>query len=65
MAVPWPGQYRHALDMLVDLQSTGFLLHSLHGLLMAEEVHRRGLEDRINSEGSFSGERHSDAMRVI
>jgi len=65
MAVPvGPGNIDMHCEMLVDLQSTVFCCTASMGLLMAEEVHRRGLGDRINLQRIiFGAERHSDAMR--
>ena len=65
MAVPvGPGNIDMHCEMLVDLQSTVFCCTASMGLLMAEEVHRRGLRDRINLQRIiFGAERHSDAMR--
>ena len=65
MAVPvGPGNIDMHCEMLVDLQTTVFCCTASMGLLMAEEVHRRGLGDRINLQRIiFGAERHSDAMR--
>ena len=65
MTVPvGPGNIDMHCEMLVDLQSTVFCCTASMGLLMAEEVHRRGLRDRINLQRIiFGAERHSDAMR--
>jgi phenylacetate-CoA ligase len=65
MAVPvGPGNIDMHCEMLVDLQTTVFCCTASMGLLMAEEVHRRGLRDRIHLQRIiFGAERHSDAMR--
>jgi phenylacetate-CoA ligase len=65
MSVPvGPGNIDMHCEMLVDLQTTVFCCTASMGLLMAEEVHRRGLRDRINLQRIiFGAERHSDAMR--
>jgi phenylacetate-CoA ligase len=49
---------------MVDLQTTVFCCTASMGLLMAEEVKRRGLKDQIAlRKVIFGAERHSDAMR--
>ncbi len=65
MAVPvGPGNLDMHCDMLVDLQTTVFCCTASMGLLMAEEVKRRNLRDRIKlRKVIFGAERHSDAMR--
>jgi phenylacetate-CoA ligase len=65
MAVPvGPGNLDMHCDMMVDLQTTVFCCTASMGLLMAEEVKRRGLRDKINlRKVIFGAERHSDAMR--
>jgi phenylacetate-CoA ligase len=65
MSVPvGPGNIDMHCEMMVDLQTTVFCCTASMGLLMAEEVHRRGLRDRINLQRIiFGAERHSDAMR--
>jgi phenylacetate-coenzyme A ligase PaaK-like adenylate-forming protein len=51
-------------DFLVDLQSTVFCAPASLALLMAEEVHRRGIADKINVKKIIYGsERCSRAMR--
>jgi phenylacetate-CoA ligase len=65
MSVPvGPGNIDMHCEMMVDLKTTVFCCTASMGLLMAEEVHRRGLRDRINLQRViFGAERHSDAMR--
>jgi phenylacetate-CoA ligase len=65
MSVPvGPGNIDMHCEMMVDLQSTVFCCTASMGLLMAEEVNRRGLRDRINLKRViFGAERHSEAMR--
>ena len=65
MSVPvGPGNIDMHCEMMVDLQSTVFCCTASMGLLMAEEVSRRGLRDRINLQRViFGAERHSEAMR--
>ena len=65
MAVPvGPGNVDLQCQFLVDFQSTVMCCTASMGLLMAEEVHRRGLRDRIGLKKMiFGSERSSDAMR--
>ena len=65
MAVPvGPGNLDMHCEMMVDLQTTIFCCTASMGLLMAEEVKRRGLKDQIAlRKVIFGAERHSDAMR--
>jgi phenylacetate-CoA ligase len=65
MAVPvGPGNVDMQCQFLVDLQSTAMCCTASMGLLMAEEVHRRGLKDKITLKKMiFGSERSSDAMR--
>ena len=65
MAVPvGPGNIDMHLEIMVDLQTTVFCCTASMGLLMAEEVKRRGLRDRISlRKVIFGAERHSEAMR--
>jgi phenylacetate-CoA ligase len=64
LAVPvGPGNAELHCQMLVDMQSTVFCCTASMGLLMAEEVHRRNLGDRIALKKVIMGaERHSQAM---
>jgi len=65
MAVPaGPGNLDMQCEFLVDFQSTAMCCTASMGLLMAEEVHRRGLKDKVNLKKMiFGSERSSDAMR--
>lgn len=65
LAVPvGPGNIDMQCEFLVDLQSTVMCCTASMGLLMAEEVHRRGLRDKIALKKMiFGSERSSDAMR--
>ena len=65
MAVPvGPGNLDMHCELMVDLQTTVFCCTASMGLLMAEEVKRRGLQDEIAlRKVIFGAERHSEAMR--
>jgi phenylacetate-CoA ligase len=65
MALPiGPGNVDMQCQFLVDLQSTAMCCTASMGLLMAEEVTRRGLKDKIALKKMiFGSERSSDAMR--
>ena len=65
MAVPvGPGNLDMPCQFLVDFQSTVLCCTASMGLLMAEEVHRRGIRDKIALKKMiFGSERSSDAMR--
>jgi phenylacetate-coenzyme A ligase PaaK-like adenylate-forming protein/ABC-type branched-subunit amino acid transport system ATPase component len=65
MAVPvGPGNVDLQCEFLVDLQSTVLCCTASMGLLMAEEVNRRGLADKINLKKVIYGsERSSVSMR--
>jgi len=59
-----PGNRDMHCELMVDLQSTVFCCTASMGLLMAEEIHRRNLKDKIAlRKVIFGAERHSDAMR--
>jgi len=64
MAIPvGPGNLELQTAFLMDMQSTVLCCTASMGLLLAEEVHRRGLRDRINLKKVILGaERTSDAM---
>ncbi|MGB5747012.1 MAG: phenylacetate--CoA ligase [Desulfobacterales bacterium] len=66
MALPvGPGNVDMQCQFLVDLQTTVMSCTASMGLLMAEEVNRRNLKDRIALKKMiFGSERSSDAMRV-
>jgi phenylacetate-coenzyme A ligase PaaK-like adenylate-forming protein/ABC-type branched-subunit amino acid transport system ATPase component len=65
MAVPTgPGNLDLQCEFLVDLQSTVFCCTASMGLLVAEEVHKRGLAEKINLKKVIYGsERSSVSMR--
>lgn len=65
MAVPvGPGNIDLHCEIMVDLQTTVFCCTASMGLLMAEEVMRRKIQDRIALRRViFGAERHSEAMR--
>ena len=65
MAVPaGPGNMDMQCQFLVDFQSTVMCCTASMGLLLAEEVHRREIKDKIKLKKMiFGSERSSDAMR--
>jgi phenylacetate-coenzyme A ligase PaaK-like adenylate-forming protein/ABC-type branched-subunit amino acid transport system ATPase component len=65
MAVPvGPGNMDLQCEFLVDLQSTVFCCTASMGLLLAEEIHKRDLTDKINIRKIIYGsERSSVSMR--
>ena len=65
MAVPaGPGNLEMQMEFLMDFRSTVMCCTASMGLLLAEEVERRGLKDKINLKKMIYGsERCSDAMR--
>lgn len=65
MAVPTgPGNLDLQCEFLVDLQSTVLCCTASMGLLVAEEVHKRGLAEKINLQKVIYGsERSSVSMR--
>lgn len=65
MAVPiGPGNIDMHCEFMVDLQTTVLCCTASMGLLMAEEVKRRHLRDRISLRRVIYGaERHSETMR--
>jgi phenylacetate-CoA ligase len=66
MAIPvGPGNVDMQCQFLIDMQTTAMCCTASMGLLMAEEVHRRGIKDQINLRKMiFGSERSSDAMRA-
>ncbi|AKB85095.1 phenylacetate--CoA ligase family protein [Methanococcoides methylutens] len=66
MAVPMgPGNTEKQLQMLLDLKSTALASTSSYALLLAEEINKRGLKDRINLKvGIIGSERWSPKMRA-
>ena len=65
MAIPaGPGNIDLQCQLLMDLESTVICCTASMGLLLAEEVRRRGIRDRIKLKKMIYGsERSSDAMR--
>ncbi|MDN5293580.1 MAG: phenylacetate-CoA ligase [Eubacteriales bacterium] len=65
MAVPTgPGNTEKQLEMMVDLGTTVLIGTSSYALLLAEEVQRRGLRDKIKLRiGIFGSERWGEKMR--
>jgi len=65
MAIPMgPGNTDKQLQMMIDLKSTVLCATSSYALLLAEEINRRGLKDKIHlRKGIIGSERWSDAKR--
>jgi len=65
MAIPaGPGNLDMQCEFLIDFQTTVMCCTASMGLLMAEEVNKRGIKDKINLKKMiFGSERTSDAMR--
>lgn len=65
MAVPTgPGNTEKQLQMLVDMKTTVICSTSSYALLLAEEVHKRGLKEQIHlRKGIIGSERWGDKMR--
>jgi phenylacetate-CoA ligase len=65
LAVPaGPGNLEMQMEFLMDFQSTVMCCTASMGLLLAEEVEKRGLKDKINLKKMIYGsERSSNAMR--
>ena len=65
MAIPMgPGNTDKQLQMMIDLESTVLCATSSYALLLAEEINRRGLRDKIRlKKGVIGSERWSDAKR--
>ena len=65
MAIPMgPGNTEKQLQMMIDLKSTVICATSSYALLLAEEINKRGLRDRIClKKGIIGSERWSDAKR--
>lgn len=66
MAVPTgPGNTEKQLQMMIDLKSTALASTSSYALLLAEEISKRGLKDKINLKvGIIGSERWSPKMRA-
>ena len=66
MAIPMgPGNTEKQLKMMEDLQTTVITATSSYALLLAEEIERRGLGDRLNlKKGVIGSERWGEKMRA-
>lgn len=66
MAVPMgPGNTEKQLQMMQDLKTTVITATSSYALLLAEEINKRGLKDKIYlKKGVFGSERWSKKMRA-
>ncbi len=66
MAIPMgPGNTEKQLQMMIDLESTVLCATSSYALLLAEEINKRGLRDKIKlKKGIIGSERWSDAKRA-
>ena len=65
MAIPMgPGNTEKQLQMMMDLKSTVICATSSYALLLAEEIQKRGIRDKIHlKKGVIGSERWGDAMR--
>lgn len=65
MAIPMgPGNTDKQLQMMIDLESTVLCATSSYALLLAEEINRRGIRDKIKlKKGVIGSERWSEAKR--
>ena len=65
MAIPMgPGNTEKQLQMMMDLGSTVLCATSSYALLLAEEINKRGIKDKIKlKKGVIGSERWSDAKR--
>ena len=65
MSVPMgPGNTDKQLQMMQDLKTTVLTATSSYALLLAEEINKRGIKDKINlKKGIFGSERWSQKMR--
>lgn len=66
MAIPMgPGNTEKQLQMMQDLKSTVLTATSSYALLLAEEINKRGLKDKLHlKKGVFGSERWSQKMRA-
>jgi phenylacetate-CoA ligase len=66
LAIPaGPGNLEMQMEFLIDFQSSVMCCTASMGLLLAEEVERRGLRDKLNLKKMIYGsERSSDSMRL-
>jgi phenylacetate-CoA ligase len=65
MAIPMgPGNTEKQLQMMMDMKSTVLCSTSSYALLLAEEIEKRGIRDKIHlKKGVIGSERWSDKMR--
>ncbi|MBQ1312317.1 MAG: phenylacetate--CoA ligase [Blautia sp.] len=65
MAIPMgPGNTEKQLQMMMDLRSTVICATSSYALLLAEEIEKRGIRDRIHlKKGVIGSERWGEKMR--
>lgn len=65
MVIPMgPGNTDKQLQMMIDLESTVLTATSSYALLLAEEIDKRGLKDKIHlKKGIFGSERWSEKKR--
>ena len=65
MAIPTgPGNTEKQLELMEDLQTPVLIGTSSYGLLLAEEIHKRGLQSRLNLQKAiFGSERWGAKMR--
>lgn len=66
MSIPMgPGNTEKQLQMMQDLKSTVITATSSYALLLAEEINKRGLKDKLHlKKGVFGSERWSQKMRA-
>lgn len=66
MTVPMgPGNTEKQIQFMVDMQTTVLCATSSYALLLAEEIQKRGLRDRINlKKGVIGSERWGEKMRA-
>ena len=66
MAIPMgPGNTDKQLKMMIDLESTVLCATSSYALLLAEEIAKRGIRDKIKlKKGVIGSERWGDKMRM-
>ena len=65
MAIPMgPGNTEKQLQMMMDMKSTVICATSSYALLLAEEIQKRGIRDKIHlTKGVIGSERWGEAMR--
>ena len=65
MAIPMgPGNTEKQIQMMIDLEATVLCATSSYALLLAEEINKRGLRDKIKlKKGVIGSERWSEAKR--